>query len=114
MLPKKNRLNKKEVESVFRKGKKITGNFLILKLKKEEKKTFSSFSVIVPVRISKKSTERNKIKRKIREVLRKKLPKIKIGFSGIFIALPNVVDKNFKEIEDEINKLITISKIKKI
>lgn len=113
MLPRKNRLNKKEVENVFKKGKKFVGKFLILKIEKKEKRAYSSFSAIVPIKVSKKSTDRNKIKRKIRESLREKLPQIKPGFQGIFISMPEILDKKFKEIDEEIKNLLTISNIKK-
>ena len=112
MLPRENRLNKKEVESVFKKGKKFVGEFLIFKLKTKNN-SCSSFSAIVPVKVSKKSVERNKIKRKIREALRSNLPQIKSGLQGIFIAMPNIKDKNFREIGQDVDKLLAISKIKK-
>lgn len=113
MLSRKNRLNKKEVESVFKKGRKFVGIFLILKTEKEEEKSCSSFSAIVPVKVSKKSADRNKIKRRIRESLRKKLPQIKPGIKGIFIAMPEILNKSFKEIDEEVNKLLAMSKVKK-
>jgi len=113
MLPKKNRLKKEEVEFIFKKGKTYKKGFLLLKIIEDKKELASLFSVVVPKKVSKKAVERNKIKRKIRESLRKKLDKIKPGIKGLFIALPGAKEKNYKEIEKNIDELIAFSKINK-
>ena len=113
MLPKKNRLNKKEVEFIFKKGKTHKEGFLLLKIIKYKELPYSSFSAVVPKKISKKAVERNKIKRRIRESLRKKLSQIQPGFKGIFIALPEIINQDYKIIDKNINKIIITSKIKK-
>lgn len=104
MLPKKFRLPKKEIEKVFMEGRAIPGSFLILKWKKSLALN-SLFAIVVPISFSKKSSKRNKFKRKIRAALCKILPKIKDGFEFVLLA------KNFPEIpsssslEKEINFL---------
>jgi ribonuclease P protein component len=111
MLPKKNRLKKKEVEAVLKKGKTYRSIFLFLKLTRNNL-PISRFSVIVPVSLSKKTTKRNKIKRQIRESLRKKLPKISPGIDGILMALPGAIERDYREIEKEVDKLIEISSLR--
>ena len=115
MLSRKNRLNKKEVDLIFKNGKSYKTELFLLKIKKEEKPSSvaSRFAVVVPVKVSKKSTERNRIKRKIRESLRNKIPKIKNGIQAIIIALPDIKEKNYKGIDDGMKKIIITSKIKK-
>ncbi|MDD5606615.1 MAG: ribonuclease P protein component [Candidatus Pacebacteria bacterium] len=111
MLPSKNRLNKKEVETIFKRGESFRSDFLLLKIIKNKKHSPPRFSVIVPIKVSKKSTERNKIKRQIRESLRGEIDNIK-EVDGIVIALGSILNKNFKEINKEINKLLEISNLR--
>lgn len=114
MLPKKNRLTKKEVDFVLKKGKTYKQGFLLLKIFRRKDFLFPCFSVIVPVKVAKKSTKRNKIKRQIRESLRKKICSIKGGFCGIIMALPEALGKNYKEIDREVEKLLKTANCQKI
>ena len=128
MLPKKNRLKKKEVEDVFKKGRAYRGDFLLLKLVDrshfvprrfkasmnlgcEPASIESRFAAIVPMKVSKKAVKRNRIKRLIRENLRKKLPRIKDGFDGIFMALPDSLEKNYWEIGKEVEQVLQKAKL---
>lgn len=111
MLAKKNRLKKrKDFESVFRKGKGFKENFLVLK-KSRNNLDFSRFGFIVGGKVSKKATVRNKIKRRLRELVQTKLPKIKKGFDFILIAKEGLANKDFKEMEETIDKLFNKAKI---
>jgi len=117
MLLKENRLSGKEVKQVLRRGKVFWGSFLSLRLEKTREADIknsqikSGFSVIVPMSLSKKSSKRNFLKRKIREALRKRIHGRKDGFKGIVMALPGALQKDYKEIEEEIDKILTKAKI---
>ncbi len=113
MLPKINRLKKKEVEFIFKNGKTYKEGFFLFKIVKRKESSPPSFSVIVPKKVSKKVVERNKIKRRIREALRKEIFHIQKGVSGIFIALPEIKNKDYWEIKKNVEKIIKNSKIKK-
>lgn len=109
MLPKEYRLNKREVEVVFKNGKSIEDGFLILKFikNKEKKPKKPRFSVIVPVKVSKKVSKRNRIKRQIRESLRRRINLIKIKeIDGLIIAKPQIFGKTYKEIDENLDKVI--------
>ena len=106
MLPKQNRLKKKEVESVFKKGRTYQGDFLILKFCETGAKEFSRFAAVVPMKVSKKAVERNRIKRLVRENLRKRLPQIKPGFDGIFMAMQPSLEKDYWETGEEIEQVL--------
>ncbi|MDD5551557.1 MAG: ribonuclease P protein component [Candidatus Pacebacteria bacterium] len=110
MLPSKNRLNKKEVETIFKKGESFKSDFLLLKISKSKKQSPLRFSVIVPIKVSKKSTERNKIKRRIRESLRKKIKNTK-EVDGIIMAFPEILGKPYQEIDEELDKLLKASNL---
>lgn len=106
MLPKHNRLkNKKDFDNVFKKGKKIAGKLIFLKALKN-KLDFSRFGFIVSLKISKKAVVRNKIKRRLRAVIKENILNIKIGLDIIIIAKPEILDKEYKEIKNDLENLL--------
>lgn len=105
MLPDKNRLKKKkDFEKVLKEGKGIKEDSLILKVKKNKSKKLR-FGFVVSKKISKKAVVRNKIKRRLREVVKEKIKKIDKDFDIIIIALPGAETKNFQEFRITIEKL---------
>lgn len=111
MLPKENRLQKKkDFERIFKKGKGFKEDFLILKFISNNLNQ-SRFGIIISQKILKKATIRNKIKRRIRELIRLRLPKIKKRLDIVLIAIPGLETKDFWEIEETINKLLKKAKI---
>jgi len=113
MLPKENRLKKrKDFDQAFKKGKSFNESFLFLKIGKNSFKK-SRFGFVVSQKISKKATERNKVKRRLREIVRKKLPSIKEGMDIILIAKPEIENKEHQEIKKLIDKLFEKAKILK-
>lgn len=112
MLPKVNRLKrKKDFEQVFKKGKGFKEDFLFLKINNNNLKN-NRFGFVVSKDFSKKATLRNKIKRRLREIVRIKLKQIKKrGVDGVLVALPGLETKDFWEIEETVNKLFKRAKI---
>lgn len=107
MLPKQNRLKKKkDFERVFKEGQGFKEDFLFLKVVKNNLK-ISRLGFVVSKNFSKKATLRNKIKRRLRELVRINLSKIKKGIDGALVAQPGLETKDFWEIEEVINKLFT-------
>ncbi len=105
MLPKANRLKKnKDFENVFKKGQSFKEAFLYLKIKKNNLES-SRFGFVVSKKFSQKATERNKIKRRLRELVKVKLPKIKEGIDGVIIVMPGFKTDDFLELEKMVNKL---------
>ncbi|MDD5071677.1 MAG: ribonuclease P protein component [Patescibacteria group bacterium] len=98
MLKKENKLKKdKEFDNVFKNGRscfhknlgvKFVGNGLKL----------SRFGILVSNKISKKAVERNRIKRRIRAIIRLEIDKIKEGCDVVVIALPPILDSAYEEI----------------
>ncbi|MDD5489074.1 MAG: ribonuclease P protein component [Candidatus Moranbacteria bacterium] len=85
MLPVQFRLkNKKDFNEVFRRGKTVSNEVLIMKYEKagggELKIGFS-----VGIKLSKKATERNGVKRWLREATKLLLRKIRTGHQIIFL-----------------------------
>ena len=109
MLQKINRLKKKnDFEAVFKKGKSLKTNFLVLKTapnKLEE----SRFGLVVSQKISKKAVIRNKVRRRMSEAIKIIMKDIKKGRDIVLIALPGIESKSFLEIKE-----ILASVIKKV
>lgn len=107
MLAKQHRLKKdKDFELVFKRGKAFNGKFLFLKIIKRNNLEVSRFGLVVGTKISKKATIRNKIKRRLRDIVRKRLGDIKSGFDVIIGAKTRVVDKSYQEIKEELEGLL--------
>ena len=111
MLPKKNRLKKKkDFERVFKKSKGYKEDFLLLRVASNNLQ-FSRFGFVINQKVSKKATIRNRIKRRLRAVIRENLPKIKKGVDGVIIVRPGMESNNFKKIEETIYRLIKKAKL---
>lgn len=110
MFPKRFRLRKKEdYHRLFKKGKRIRGSFLDLQFIKNNF-SFYRVAVIVSLKVSKKATVRNKLKRRSREALKKILEGVG-GYDIALIVKENAKEKNFQEILDEITRLFKKAKI---
>jgi len=111
MLAKINRLKKrKDFESILKHGKGFKEDFLVLKMIRNNLKQ-TRFGFIVGVKVSKKASLRNKIKRRLKGLVRIKLEKIKKGFDVILIAKEGLENKDFWDIEEVISKLFSKAKI---
>ncbi|MBI4812545.1 ribonuclease P protein component [Candidatus Falkowbacteria bacterium] len=99
MLPKINRLTKdKEFNNVFKRGKSSFDKIIGAKTVENGLKV-NRFGVLVSAKISKKATERNKVKRQIRDITREELDKMKIGFDAVIITLPEIKNRTYQEIK---------------
>jgi len=105
MLNKENRLTKKkDFENVFKTGKGIEQSSLYLKYKRNNLKQ-TRFGIVIGKNYSKKAVERNKIKRRIREIIHSKIAEIKQGLDIIIVVLPGA-ENSFEKLEKEISRLL--------
>lgn len=105
MLPQINRLKKNsEIKNVFKKGRGFKEGFLFLKIIKNNLERIR-FGFIISQKVSKKATIRNKIKRRLSEIVRARFKKMKPGIDALLIAVPGLETKDFWEIETMINNL---------
>lgn len=111
MLSNINRLKKKkDFAKVLREGRGLKEDFLVLKIAKNNLSQ-TRFGFVTGIKISKKAVLRNKVKRRLRDLVRLKITQIKKGFDIVFIAQPGLENKDFWEIEEIINKLLNRAKI---
>jgi len=61
---------------------------------------------IISKKISKKAVERNKIKRRLSQVLGPRIGKLKPGARIIFLMKKEILGKSLAEIEKEVDKLV--------
>ncbi len=113
MLPRANRLKRiKDFQVVLKMGKGRKEDFLILKYLKN-KLSINRVGFIVSQKVAKKATQRNKIKRRLREVVRKNLNRLTPGYDMIFIAQKGSEEKKFSELEEKVEQLLKKTKILK-
>lgn len=131
MYTKDNHLTKvRDFNLVLKHGYWINSQFLSLKvldLAKNENHFLSTWDVDkfkkqlkiainVGLKVSKKAVVRNRAKRQVTEVLREVMKGegsglIKNGFYLFFVAKPNIKDKNFAEISEEVKLLLKRAKV---
>ena len=102
MLPKKNRVDKKEANLIFKSGRFLGSKNLTLKFIKNNT-ILPRVSIVVPKSVFKKAVRRNSLRRKGYIVLQKYFSRLPEGFSGMFIFNKKFESK--EEIEYEIKKI---------
>lgn len=131
MLAKENRLRKKrDFEAIFKNGETFKEGFLILR-KTGNNLDIDRFGFIVSQKISKKANIRNKVKRRLREVVGLSIKNHlllnnflannnktidtkndkKRGLDMALIALPGIEKKDFSETKENLIKLFEKAKL---
>jgi len=128
MYKKDNHLTKvRDFSLVLKHGFWINSQFLSLKVleldknviyfpKKEDPEKFKKqlrLAINIGLKVSKSAVVRNRFKRQIKEVLNNQVKegKIKTGFYLFFVAKPNIKEKNFAEIREEVELLLQRAKV---
>jgi ribonuclease P protein component len=102
MLKQVNRLlRKKDFDAVWKKGRSSYDKIIGVKIINSSLEK-NRFGIMVGLKVSKLAVERNKIKRRIREIIQAELPNLK-NFSDIAITvLPAAKEKDFAELSESI------------
>jgi ribonuclease P protein component len=101
MFSRKNRLlSKKDFGIIYRSGRFFSFENISIKIL-ENKLGYSRIGLSVGIKFYKQATERNRIKRKLREIVRKNWEKIKTGFDIVIIVKSS---KNKKEESQALEK----------
>jgi ribonuclease P protein component len=107
MLPKVNRLRlEKHFQNVFNGGKMMENRFFRVKFLKNRNK-YTRFGFIVGIKFSKKATQRNFIKRRLRAAIRLFLRNIKPGFDIIIWPKVSVKDAKYRELTENLKNLLS-------
>lgn len=110
MLDKINRIKKKnDFDAIFKKGKSCKDNSLLLKFIPNSY-SVKRFGFITSQKVSKKAVVRNKVRRRLNEVVRADFKDIKNGVDYVFIALPGIEKESFLEVKNSVNNLFKKAK----
>lgn len=106
MLPKENRLKKrKDFENATKTGKILQSSlFGVAFVVKEVGPT--RFGIVVSTKISKKASERNKVKRLLRDTIRERLSRASPGFDVVFLVKKKILVAKRETIEKETEGLL--------
>jgi len=111
MLSLENRITKnKDFKEVHKKGDFFSFGMIFLKIKKN-KLGYTRFGISIGLKFSKKATERNKIKRKLRLILAKEFPKMKKGFDIVVGIKKKDGLLNNQELTRDIEKSLKLGRV---
>ncbi len=87
------RINRKEFNEVKNQGKIYHSRSFSLIVFQRNDSEASRFGFVISKKVAKKASQRNKIKRVLRELVREFIPRLKGGFSCIFLVRQEVLEK---------------------
>jgi ribonuclease P protein component len=111
MLPKINRIKKKkDFEIIFKNSKSFKTNLFIFRIMKNNLGQ-SRFGFVVSQKVSKKAVIRNKVRRRLTEIIKSKIENIKTDINLVVIALPGIEKKEFSDLKEAMNDALIKTKL---
>lgn len=112
-MEKRYRLRKNtEFNEVYKKGRNYWNRNLVIYVYNRNDKKNSKIGYTITKKIGNAVT-RNKIRRRMKEIVRVKFPYIKDEYDIIFIPKKNIVDISYKQLESAVDHILRISKLYK-
>lgn len=105
MLAKKNRINKKEINQIFKKSSFLYNQNFTLRFQTITKNTNTKVSFIVPKNIAKQAVKRNYLRRLGYRALKQNTNQLSPGFLGVFVFKRYIDD--FYLIQNDIKNLLS-------
>lgn len=111
MLSYKNRLiKKKDFENILKNGRFVNGDYFVLRFA-ENNLDNSRFGFVVSSKVSKKAVDRNKIKRRLREIVKSLVIEVKSGFDVLIAAKTSIKKATFGEMHQSVKKYLERTKL---
>lgn len=111
MFPSVNRLrNEKDIKTLFAKGRSVFDVTLGIRFVPNNLPV-TRFTVVVGTKISKRAVVRNKIKRRIRGIVEKRLLSIKPGFDVLFLVKKETIDQTHKQLVEQVERMFKRAKL---
>ena len=105
MLKKINRLKKRyQFNYVYKSGEHVSGEHMVLYVASSKTK-----NIKVGLAVTKKvghAVVRNKVRRRLREIIKKQVPNLKQNNNIIVVARDNITEASFEKLSNEFLKLI--------
>ncbi|MFH0805597.1 MAG: ribonuclease P protein component [Patescibacteria group bacterium] len=102
MLLKKYKLKRdNDFKKVFKQGRYCPGDFIKIKFLRNNLE-FNRFAFVVGLKISKKATQRNKIKRCLEKATQSILNQSKTSFDLVVMVEPKITKRDYQGIEEEL------------
>lgn len=95
---------KKDFEQVAKKGRPFFAKELGFKIVKNELAK-NRYGIVVNLKVDKRAVKRNKIRRRIREIIRLNDENIKQGFDVMILVRESVKELKYREIEEKLMAL---------
>lgn len=112
MLPSKNRLKKtRDFNRIYCYGHKFFSRELILRWGENNKEEYSRWGIIVSRKVDKKAVVRNKIKRRLRAILRENIKYWPLKRDIILIARPQIKEWSFSELKENLEQILRKNKL---
>ena len=106
VLPFENRLKKKkEFQAVLKEGTFIKGVFFFLKYRPNNMQV-SRVGFIVSKKSIKSAAGRNKVKRRLRHIIKEDIKNIKTGYDLIFLIKKQAKEAKFADLENDVIQII--------
>jgi len=113
MFAKKNRLAKtRDVKTAFERGRGFFNPFFTVKYLKTTK-PFGRFTIVVSTKVSKKAVERNRLKRLLRDFIRRNIGSFAPGDYAVIVK-PSAAKLQSKELVQKFVVLAKTSKLQKL
>ncbi len=106
MLPKLNRLPARDIKLILNHGQDKRGKFLAARILIKPGQKISRMVVVVPVKIEKRATKRNLIRRRLSEIIRTNPQLLKLSADIVILVRQEAIKSQFSELKQEINKLL--------
>jgi ribonuclease P protein component len=111
MLPAPHRLRQfRDFQRAYRSGRGVQGSLVRLKIAPNQLE-HSRFGVVVPNKLIKKATQRNRKKRQMRAALHALLPRIQPGFDVVVSAQGGLAQAEYDEILADLSATLTKANI---
>lgn len=107
MLPRSRRLvSDKDYKEVYKFGSSVRGKFFKILFLKTNNEDMSKAGVVVSNKVSKKATERNRIKRVVRSFLRDYIDQIETGWKVVVVAGPEAAGTDILDLRQDLADLL--------
>lgn len=111
MLEQQHRIVKRDdFAKAHKRGRFVGGAYLSAKVLKNNL-PHVRFAFLVSTKVSKRAVDRNKVKRRLREIVRSLLPDTAPGVDVVFLTKKDILTKSYSEIEKSVKKILKKARV---